>query len=215
MKKKLTNKKQIEVAKQSSLIPETITYKGIAYKVRSNKLGVGERINTLISPLKDDLLLEPYWILRIPEAAEYSAIKNSIAQISLSISEMQSDLNSKETHPQRKKEIEKTISKAKGDLIQAKAGLSKPQMERIQWRITEQENDVYSKFIDDLDNFKEAVSILLLGDVTPIIEDINKIPEHGAGKEIIELRDQVFKVFFSLTGMMNKLLMILSSLIGV
>ena len=94
-------------------LPDEITYKGIAFKVRQNRIGVGKQISDLSAMLKDDIYINQLFIARTPEFSEYMTVLSAVQQIAIDLRAQEQKL--KDSDPRQKKALQQVIDKIKSD----------------------------------------------------------------------------------------------------
>lgn len=170
-------------------LPDEITYKGIAFKVRQNRIGVGKQISDLSAMLKDDIYINQLFIARTPEFSEYMTVLSAVQQIAIDLRAQEQKL--KDSDPRQKKALQQVIDKIKSDYNTEYKRLLDPKLANTYIRYNEIKRELYSAFIND--NIKPACEAVLLGDLTQIQFD-------NPDKDLEQLRDGVFAVFFSLSS---------------
>ncbi len=172
----------------------SVTYKGIVFEVRKNFLGVGRDICALINKHDDNMVLEPLWLMRLPEFKEYSLCVHNCRIIRQDITEMEAKLKAtKDT--KLTKTLKASIAKAYEDFNKESRILDSPAVAAIAARYTAIEKQVRFEFVNDPENIKAAAEALLIG-------DLSRIDFEHVDDDFLEFRDKLFDVFFYMKSRM-------------
>lgn len=174
---------------------QTLKYKDTEYQIRDNALGVGKVISELSGRFEDDMAIAEYTVIRMPDYGVYALTMSNISMILADLRDIQAEL--KTAKGKRKAELEKAI-KADNKAIEKEAErLKGPVQDFFYKRMTNIRKEVLFGFKNDTGIFKTLADTLLIGDTTKI--DFTK-PD----AELIELRDKVYDVFFSIKSLIYK-----------
>jgi hypothetical protein len=173
----------------------TVTYKGIVFQVRKNFIGVGGDICALINKHDDSMVLEPLWLMRLPEFKDYSLCVHNCRIIMNDIREMEAKLKAtKDT--KLAKTLKANIAKGYEDFKKESSILDSPAVAAVAARYTAIEKQVRFQFVNDPENIKSATETLLIG-------DLSKIDFETYDEGLVEFRDRLFDVFFYTKSMMQ------------
>jgi hypothetical protein len=165
----------------------SLKYKDKEFTVRENTLGVGKTIAEISAKYEDDLAISQYVIVRLPEYDRYQTIINEISVISADIRDMEYEAS--KAKGSVKKGLQAKINKAKKDLENTQSQLKEPGVLFIMSRVINIRKEVNFGFINDMEIFKTLCSVILVNaDI-----DFGNIDE-----DLLLLRDEVFRLFFSI-----------------
>jgi len=172
-----------------------LKYKDTEFKVRHNALGVGAEIAKLAAAYEDELLLARYHVVKLPDYGQYQMIMHSISQIGLDYREQSEKLA--KAKGAEKTRLAKIVATGKKGLDAEFKLLEEPAINVIATRIDSITREVYFGFTNNTDNLKALCDALLLGDTMLIKYD-------EPDSDLLQLRDNVFEVFFSIKSSIYK-----------
>lgn len=166
-----------------------LKYNKHEFEVKANTLGIGKTISELSAQFEDNLMIAQYHIVRLPDYGAYQLAINNIGVLMNDLAELNEKLST--AKGKDKTELTKAIATDKKAIDIENKALQKPALSFIMNRMLNIRKEVMFGFKNDTEIFKTLCGLLLLGD-TSVIDFSN------ADKSLMELRDGVYAVFFSI-----------------
>lgn len=172
---------------------QTVKYKDTEFEIKPNRLGVGKVVSEIASAYEDELFIRKMMVTKMKDYPEYNNILGEISMINADLQEHEKLLGKSKD----KKKIQGIITANKKNLEKEYRRLSAPAMAIIANREMNINKEVHYGFINDADVFKKLCETLLKGDHSKIIFD-------DLDKDLIGLRDEVYKTFFTIKASIYK-----------